>query len=453
MSGNPNSSGMESSAPWLPGRLRACLAFWLVIGASNLVLSWIDTGFLPEFSHFPRPYSLKNQDSCYEPPEQFAFVDLSVRKLLGKGVIAPWGSVWGPPKAVSPLKVVPKKGKDLFRLILDLSRLNKHLVFPKFKYASIQQAKDVFNQGDLLFSWDLKDGYWHVALHPDFWTYCCFEWEGQLYYWAQMPFGLAPACWVFTVLIGTVISYLRKQGLRCLAYIDDGLAGGQPMSEAVRLAALVSDSFTQAGFILNVAKSDFVPKAMQVFIGYRVDCSSTSGAGKIGWLAPSESRLDRLVAQALKVLKAKLVSPQEILRLAGFIVSLRPVFDPMALLFTKFLYIWAQSRAELKGWHWHWKLEDGEARSEVQVWVDFAVAWSVKPLWQLSPPDLVQAQDASDSAVGGWLGPYCGVSEVWLEKVKSGDPDQKARVAAELPQNAPAWWGHAVWGCYLLDFC
>ena len=243
----PKSDGMA----WMPGRLAEKLDFWVSMGASGLVQSWIALGFMPWFSGFPPAIRIKNQESCYQPAAQHRFVSASIDKLLAKGVIAPWNSDWGEPRVVSSLKVVPKKGKDLFRLILDLSRLNKWLVFPRFRYDSILQVQEVFEQGDLLFSWDLKDGYWHCPLHPDFWTYCCCEWEGTVYYWAQLPFGLAPACWVFTTLVKVLVSHLRSQGLRCLAYIDDGLGGAHPLREARRMAWLVVDTFTRAGFILN----------------------------------------------------------------------------------------------------------------------------------------------------------------------------------------------------------
>ena len=54
--------------------------------------------------------------------------------------------------------MVPKKD-NTYRLILDLSNMNKYLRFPRFKYANINQTRDVFELGDYLFAWDLKDGY------------------------------------------------------------------------------------------------------------------------------------------------------------------------------------------------------------------------------------------------------------------------------------------------------
>ena len=164
----------------------------------------------------------QNQESCYESVERFEFVDSSVSQLLDRGVIGIWNSDWGEPVVISPLKVVPKKGST-FRLILDLSKMNKYLNFPRFKYDHINQPRDVFEPGDFLFAWDLEDGYWHNDLHPNFWTYMAFEWEGEIYYFVVLTFGCASACWVFTTVIDVLIAACIAFGLKCLSYIDDGL--------------------------------------------------------------------------------------------------------------------------------------------------------------------------------------------------------------------------------------
>lgn len=75
-----------------------------------------------------------------------------------------------------------------------------------------------------------------------------FEWEGKLYYWLVMPFGCAPACWVFTMIIRALISHCRLYGLKCLSYIDDGLGGDWPYEQAVKMSKLVQKVFVSAGF-------------------------------------------------------------------------------------------------------------------------------------------------------------------------------------------------------------
>ena len=78
------------------------------------------------------PFKRKlNQESCYEPVAHKQFISASMEALKARGVVGGWKKEWGEPRVVSPLKVVPKKGGKL-RLILDLSWLNKYLMFPKF---------------------------------------------------------------------------------------------------------------------------------------------------------------------------------------------------------------------------------------------------------------------------------------------------------------------------------
>ena len=99
-----------------------------------------------------------------------------------------------------------------------------------------------------MFCWDLKDGYWHVDLHSDFWTYMVFEWEGKLYHWSVMPFGMAPAaCWVFTIIISALIAHCRLHGLKCLAYIDGGL-GAESQGESSQNVPYGSEGFHRFWF-------------------------------------------------------------------------------------------------------------------------------------------------------------------------------------------------------------
>ena len=174
---------MTGNDPYMRHRLRTKVEVWERLGACAMVLGWVTRGYDLWFNTPCPPMRTSNQPSCFEPRAQFEFVDNSIKELLARGVIGKWDPEWGSPMVISPLKVVDKKGNK-FRLILDLSKLNRHLRFPKFKYDSVKSVAKVFDQGDWLFSWDLKDGYWHTDLHESAWTYMCFEWEGQLYYFA-----------------------------------------------------------------------------------------------------------------------------------------------------------------------------------------------------------------------------------------------------------------------------
>ena len=202
------------------------------------------------------------------------------------------------------------------------------------------------------------------------------------------------------MVIKALIGHCRLYGLKCVPYIDDGLGGDWSYERAVRRSQLVQTVFVFAGFILNVLKSHFDPGPEREFIGYLVNCSELWGKGIVGYLAPTEKRLTALSVTGNRLVRAKRTSPRKLAKLTGFIVSLRPVYDHAALLFTKGMYRWLQSLVEERGWDWYTVLS-AEAKAEVQVWVDFAVGWGRKALWSTTPITWVDAQDADDTGVGG----------------------------------------------------
>ena len=122
-------------------------------------------------------------------------------------------------------------------------------------------------------------------------------------------------------------------------------------------------------------------------------------------MAPTEKRHTALSVTTNILIRTKRASPRKPAKLAGSIVSLRPVYDPAALLFAKDMYRWLQSLrlVEEKGWDWYAALS-ADAKVEVQVWVDFAVEWDRNALWSTAPITWVGAQDADETGVGDWLG-------------------------------------------------
>ena len=78
--------------PYMRHKLRAKLDFWKSLNAPKSVLNWIEFGYMGTFlTECPR-IRKQNQESCYEPVEQFEFVDSSISQLLDRGVIGVWNS-------------------------------------------------------------------------------------------------------------------------------------------------------------------------------------------------------------------------------------------------------------------------------------------------------------------------------------------------------------------------
>ena len=65
------------------------------------------------------------------------------------------------PHVINPLTVAYNKA-DKPRLVLDCRHVNPHLYQFKFKYEDSSVARQMFDKGDQLFSYDLKSAYHHI---------------------------------------------------------------------------------------------------------------------------------------------------------------------------------------------------------------------------------------------------------------------------------------------------
>ena len=176
------------------------------------------------------------------------------------------------PCVCSPLLVVcNSKGKR--RLVLDLRVVNQFLPKRKFKYEGLNLIPDLCNTGDFFFTFDLK--YHHVDIHPDYWTYLGFSWSingvRKFYKFRVLPFGLSTACYVFTKLLRPLVKRWRSFGYRVILYIDDGIGIASSHTECVTIRNAILSDLEKAGLVLNIKKSQLVPKRVGVWLGFIID--------------------------------------------------------------------------------------------------------------------------------------------------------------------------------------
>ena len=127
-----------------------------------------------------------------------------------------------------------------------------------------------------MFSVDLEKAYHHVDMHQSTWDNLGFSWLGKTYTFTVMPFGLCPACWVFTKLTNELVGHWRAQGIRLVHYLDDFLFavagdanGGHSLFKSVQQRVL--NDIQAAGFSLSVPKLVLAPQKSVKFLGYIVD--------------------------------------------------------------------------------------------------------------------------------------------------------------------------------------
>ena len=206
--------------------------------------------------HSPPPLTL-------EPPcrsgcslSQLPIIRQFIAELLSRGIIR---RVCGRiPLFFSRLFLVGKKGGSL-RLIIDLSRLNKFLVIPKFKMESVWNIAAGIVAGAWGCTADLQDAFFGVPISEAFQCYLAFVVDRVVYVFVKLPFGLAVAPWAFTRVIRPVKGFCHKQGLMLHSYLDDFLFWNVSRQGLLEDTAYLLDVFCRLGLTVNLGKSCPVP--------------------------------------------------------------------------------------------------------------------------------------------------------------------------------------------------
>ena len=72
-------------------------------------------------------------------------------------------------------------------------------------------------------------------------------------------FGLASAPYMFTELLRLLVKLWRAKGFKSLMYLDDGIVAVKGKECAERTSVWVKNSLQCAGFVINDAKSVWIP--------------------------------------------------------------------------------------------------------------------------------------------------------------------------------------------------
>lgn len=98
---------------------------------------------------------------------------------------------------------------EKLRLVLDARHINPHLYKFKHKYEDATTARQLFNRGDFIFSYDLKSAYCHLKIFHADKIYLGFQWENQYYIYNVLPFGLATSGHIFSKVMREITGEVR----------------------------------------------------------------------------------------------------------------------------------------------------------------------------------------------------------------------------------------------------
>ena len=316
-------------------KLKQSYLFWKnELNAPENVLSVISKGYCLPIIDTPNQRVFENNKSATENCE---FVTNSIKELLNDGSVKEMPYA---PHIVSPLSV-SKNSSGKTRLILDLRYLNNHLYKDRIKFNDWRVFKDLISENGFMFKFDLKKGYHHIDIFEKHQQFLGFSWSENLikkyYVFTVLPFGLSTAPSIFTRMLRPLTSYWHNQGIKICLYIDDGAATDKSFKKAMLHSNIVKSTLEQAGFVINVEKSTWVPQRNIIWLGIEVDFVKNC-------FYISKQRIDSIKQLCEKITTKKFTTTRDLSKLTGSIVSTKFVLKDIINLKTRNLYNLIENR-------------------------------------------------------------------------------------------------------------
>ena len=128
--------------------------------------------------------------------------------------------------------------------------------------------------GEWVSSIDLSDAYLHIPIHRNSRKHLRFCHRSQVFQFTSLPFRLATAPQVFTMIVKEVKLMALSRGLRLHQYLDDWLIRSQSQEEAQVNTQAVVDLTQSLRWIINQEKSELKPTQVFSFVGYEYHLDS-----------------------------------------------------------------------------------------------------------------------------------------------------------------------------------
>ena len=140
-----------------------------------------------------------------------------------------------------------------------------------FCYESISSISNLCRRADYLFTTDLKSGYHHIDIYPDFWKYLGFYYDGCYHYFSILPFGLATTCYVSTKVMKQLVKRWRFFDICTIPYLDDFFFTCHSIMISLKTQGQVLSNYELAGLLIAKKKCQLGWKQETNFLGFMVN--------------------------------------------------------------------------------------------------------------------------------------------------------------------------------------
>lgn len=217
---------------------------------------------------------------------------------------------------VSSIFLVPKSNGEK-RLILNLKKLNKFVYVNHFKMEDIRTAIKLITPDSYMVNLDLKEAYFLVPIHDSHTKYLKFSFDGVLYEFLALPFGLCSAPYLFTKLMKPVATHLRSRGFKSVNYLDDSLCFGDSYEECLTNINETIKCLSNLGFIINYTKSSLVPNKTCQFLGFILNSQNMT-------LELPGKKKENILKRTSEMLKTKTITIRKFAQFLGTLTAACP---------------------------------------------------------------------------------------------------------------------------------
>ena len=385
------SIALRAASMKTPARISKCLESWNRITTDKWVLGVAENGYKLQFTEMPKtPFHGKN------PPADATaklILDKEAKAVIDKG--AAIIVEHSPFEITSGYFARPKKEQGKWRPIVNLKYLNKHLRKVSFKMTTVADIRNSIQPDYYFVSIDLTDAYYSVPLHESAWQYVRFVWNGKVYEYHVLLFGLAPSPRVFTKMVTAAVKFLKAVFLMWLAgYIDDFLIQAADARTSCLHAEIAILVFHCLGYEVNFKKSHLIPSKTIEHLGFIFDSQTMT-------ISLPVEKISKIVGLVSSYLDKGGLTVMELQSLVGRLESVRPAVVLAALHYRALQRLLRPHlKLEKSGKSLFLSLTQG-ARRDLLWWKKLSTL-SASAALRREPPNVQMAADAS--GLIGWGG-------------------------------------------------
>ena len=213
--------------PTLPqaDRLKHFHKNWELVTGDPDILALLKGFKIPFLSQLVQDYVVRISKMSKTQRE---LVQVEIETMLRKGAISQIDHKKG--EFISSLFLVEKKDGGQCTVI-NLKNLNFFVPYKHFRMESLNSLQFLLKKGDYITEVELKVAHYCIPLHKESRKFVRFQWDGKLYEFPCLCFGLCPAPRIFTKLLKVPLLVWRRLTMLIIIYIDDMLIIGRTRKE------------------------------------------------------------------------------------------------------------------------------------------------------------------------------------------------------------------------------